>query len=252
MNEHDVMRLLAEANPVRVESLEPLHAPESAGRTIPRPRLVLAGAVLLALVAGTAAAVFAFHSPGSRASASTSPHDGAYGVTPDPIEPIRLSEASAALGAPVVLPDTSLIGPSDIGRVTKECPGVWGRTCEIRILFFVTGAVGPTGAAGATGSGDSPASSYDPTAYGVQIRYSLGGYSDPLAEYKADARDRGSVIYVSGTPAILYLQNPRDTKGTAASAIDFQINGVSISVVSIYANDPSAQSVAQSIIDRSK
>ncbi|HEY2354178.1 MAG TPA: hypothetical protein VGH79_04685 [Gaiellaceae bacterium] len=155
-----------------------------------------------------------------------------------------MADASAALGAPVVLPDTPLIGPSDVGSVTKNCPGPWGKTCEITIKFLATGTVGTTGATGPSDSGD-------PVGYRVQIRYSLGGYSNPLAEYQASVGQRGSVVYLSGIPALLLPQDPNDTVGTAAY-IEFQLNGLTISVVERDPHGPTARSIAQSIVDRSK
>ena len=51
--------------------------------------------------------------------------------------PIPLSEASAALGAPVVLPDTRRIGPSDVGCGHQGVPTArWGKTCTITITVL--------------------------------------------------------------------------------------------------------------------
>ena len=246
MNENDAIRLLANANPVRVDSLAPVDCPEFGDRAVPLRRLVLAAVVILALVAATATAVLGLQPFASDSSATTNTRAGAIGISPTEV-PIPLSEASAALGAPVVLPDTSRIGPSDVGSVTKDCPGPWGKTCGITIRFFLTwdskGAVGTTSAYGPTGSGG-------PTGYGVQIRYSLGGVSNPIPDYRAEG-GRSSVIYLSGTPALLIPQNPNDTAGTA-SYIEFQLNGLTISVVERNPGGPTAQSIAQSIVDRSK
>jgi hypothetical protein len=84
----------------------------------------------------------------------------------------------------------------------------------------------------------------------VQIRYSLGGEANPLPEYTAEG-GRSTVVYLSGTPALFIPQNPKDTVGTA-SYIEFQLNGLTISVVERQPDGPTAQSIAQSIIDRSK
>jgi hypothetical protein len=84
----------------------------------------------------------------------------------------------------------------------------------------------------------------------VQIGYSLGGYSNPLREYRAEG-GRSTVVYLSGVPALLIPQNPNDTAGTA-SYIEFQLNGLTISVVERNPDGPTVQSIAQSIVDRSK
>src|SRR5581483_5224622 len=118
---------------------------------------------------------------------STSASSKIAGLPQGPSEvPISLSDAAAALGAPVVLPHTPLIALSKVGSVEKECPGPWGKTCAITVMF-------PSEA--------------------VQIRYSLGGYPDPLREYRAAADPGGSVIYLSGVPALLRPQDPNDTAG---------------------------------------
>jgi hypothetical protein len=84
----------------------------------------------------------------------------------------------------------------------------------------------------------------------VQIRYSLGGVSNPLPEYTAEG-GRSTVVYLSGTPALLIPQDPEDTAGTA-SRIEFQLNGLTITVVERHPDGPTVQSIAQSIVDRSK
>jgi|SRR5579871_2386698 len=236
MNENDAMKLLADANPVPTESLAPTDPPELGAAAVTRRRLVLATVSLLALAAATVTALLTVHLSASRQAAPTNTGKGANAVAVPPEQPIPLSEASAALGAPVVLPDTPRIGPSDVGSVTKECPGPWGQTCAITIRFFLTwdskDAAGPR--------------------YGVQIRYSLGGYANPLAEYRASVGQYRRVVYLSGVPALLITQNPHDRAGTASSYIEFQLGGRSISVVARHADDPSARSIAQSIVDRSR
>lgn len=159
-----------------------------------------------------------------RAGTGKPPTRSAGVLIPNPVEPISLADAPEALGAPVVLPDTQLIGPADVGSVTKECPGAWGKTCEVSIKF---------------------------PAQAVLIRYGLGGYPDPLNEYKAATGARGRVVYLSGIPALLIPQASDDRSGTA-SYIEFQLNGTSISVVGRNYDGPTVQAIAQSIVDRSK
>ncbi len=159
-----------------------------------------------------------------RAGTGQPPTRSAGVLIPNPVEPISLADAPEVLGAPVVLPDTQLIGSADVGSVTKECPGAWGKTCEVSIKF---------------------------PAQAVLIRYGLGGYPDPLNEYKAAMGARGRVVYLSGIPALLIPQASNDRSGTA-SYIEFQLNGTSISVVGRNYDGPTVQAIAQSIVDRSK
>jgi len=240
MNERDVMTLLAKANPVQEDDLAPLDVPDRFARRLPNRRLSLAIAVA-ALAAAALAGAFAFNGHAVRGltgatgpvgvgcmgpTGATGPtgSTGPTGASSPACQPISLADASAALGSPVVLPDTTPASSSDLGKITKECPGPWGKTCEVDVTF--------------------------PRA-GVLIRYEDGGYGNPLREYRAEG-GRSTVVSLSGTPALVFLRNPKDTAGTAWGEIEFQLNGLTIVIVERNPGGPNVQAIAQSIVDRSK
>src|SRR5438045_6437814 len=122
---NDVLALLAEANPVQAHELAPLELP-AVPRRRPSRRHVLAIAVVTAALAATLVGAFVI---GGNHPASAPPQvHGAAGPTgwAGPItvahplavgEKVTLAKAADAIGQPVVLPDTSLIGPGDVGPV---------------------------------------------------------------------------------------------------------------------------------------
>ena len=213
---NDVIALLADANPVRAEDIAGLEFRAHTHRPA-LPRRVVVAAILATAVAASLLAVLLSGGAGSRTRSSSG--ESGHGGGPSPAQtPISLSDAAAALGASVILPDTSAVAPSDVGSVTKRCPGQWGKTCEITITF---------------------------PSEDVQIHYSLGGYADPLTEYEGSTRADGTaLVYLSGIPALL------DT-GEVASWIEFQLNGLSIWVMERHSDGPAVQAIAQSIVDRS-
>ncbi len=75
MNETDAMKLLAEANPVRMDTIGAVELPDSLFATRrPARRLVLAAAlVLLAALAASFIGVFGFAGPRSHSDASNRP-----------------------------------------------------------------------------------------------------------------------------------------------------------------------------------
>ncbi len=145
MNETDAMRLLAEANPVRVDDLAAMEMPDSilvrrrAGR-----RLALAAvAALLAALAASLIGVFVFgQSTRSMEPVINGPQQGLgtlgdLPVLPPSPSPIPVADVSLMLGVPVALPATSLVQPGDARSATAEivCPAI---TAEIDGTCFVT------------------------------------------------------------------------------------------------------------------
>jgi len=126
MSDRDVMALLSEANPVRLEDVSQLDATllDSilARRHRPSRRTLLVAVAVVGAAAAASIAVFAFGSVHRQQVA------GRPELVPPPKKiPISLADASAAVGAPVVLPDTALANRSEVTSVTKECPGPGGR-----------------------------------------------------------------------------------------------------------------------------
>src|SRR5579862_595425 len=232
----DVIALLAEANPVRVEDLTPLEPPDLTRRPTSR-RLVVAVAVLAAAVAASLIGVFL--------TGGTSPHRSGSGNSghPGPTGPpgptgssqgpppatvahplmsgkrVTLAEAGAAIGERVVLPDTALIRPNDVGPV-------WAWSHDTRAIAAVT--------------------------YPAQrlfIDYSRPlPFVDPLRVYTGWSKRNRSfqVIRIGGIPA----QWVRRNDGTGDNDIDFQIDDLDIRVTGPYGK-ATLRSVAQSIVDRS-
>jgi hypothetical protein len=225
MTERDVIALLSEANPVRVDDLAQAEFPRSILLLHGRPsrRLVLAVASVAAAVAALVG-VFAFGSDSPQTG-------GSPGGVANPIAPvpIALSNASAALGAPVVLPNTPLLKPSDAGQATKECdPGeVQESGCVVTVSF---------------------------PSQDVTIRYGRYGppYTDPLPEYEASIAEDTvprSIVYLGGTPAYL---TPKEVESPGSgSTIHFQLGETTIGIFAQNYDGASVETLAQSIIDRS-
>ena len=131
---NDVIALLAEANPVQVEGLGGLGLPDLTHR--PRPgRRAAAVVVLAAAFAAAVVGVVLSGDTSSRrtGSGNTGPTEGL--TTPQgptgPMGPagptianpvfegmkVTLPAAAAAIGIPLVLPDTPLVGLTDVGPV---------------------------------------------------------------------------------------------------------------------------------------
>jgi hypothetical protein len=167
MNERDVLTLLAEANPIRLDGLSgaPTDLLDSilARRRRPRRRPVLAAGVAAAALAASLIGVFVFGGP----SQSTQMQPGFLGiegpVPPPPPRSIGVADLSLALGTPVALPMTSLVQPADAQSVTADrvCPAITPAidgTCFVTVKFpsqsltveynRPTGQPGPAGFAG--------------------------------------------------------------------------------------------------------
>lgn len=223
MSERDVMSLLGEANPVRAETLARVEFPSSIlveRRSRRRPALVIAVASVVALAA-TLIGVFVLDGSGSRPHVRfTGP--GAPG-SDDSWKTIPLSEASSALGARVVLPDTDLVQPADADPKARsvDCSP---RSCAVYVSF--------------------PAQS-------LSISYTHPSpYADPRAQWEADVRSAGShrfqarLVDLNGTPGE-YVDYPGVKR-----LVEF-VAGETWIIVSGKYDEPTLQAVAQSIVDQS-
>lgn len=227
MNESDAMRLLAEANPVRVDSLTGLAMPAPIlDRRLRRP-LVLAAAVSVAAVAASLIAIFAFGGSPPQASRG--------GRLPSPLptleHPLRpdakqvtLREATQELGAKIVLPDSSLAGSSDVGAIWTEHTGP---VTDVAVTFprprLIVDYERPV-------TYPQPA----PTMYATEARQGPGSMS---------------TIDLKGVPALATAQNS-DQLHQNFGSIEFVENGTVIRVMGHY-DQATLQAVAQSIVDRS-
>ena len=219
MSELDLMTLLAEANPVRVDDVPEIAFPTSilAPRRA-RTRLVLAVGAL-ALASAAAAASFAvFGSNGTRPHPLPIPSVSTGGA---PLGSIPLAAASSRLGAPVVLPETALVQPAD-AAATVRAVGVRGTAVEVSVSF--------------------PAPK-------LTISYIRPAPDDPLAGYRADVKQSNSgaqIVALGGTPALFVPQQE-----TAPSWIEFVTGGTAV-VVQGNHDEATLETVAQSIVDRSR
>jgi hypothetical protein len=228
MTENDAMRLLAEANPVRPEDLAsidegPLHEALAHRRRRSR-RLVLAAAGLTAVIAASLTAVFVLGAQSKHSGVSMT--EGLPGPTvARPLvdgKQVPLDDAKAALGPALVLPDTSLVGPSDTGPV-------WMFANRDSVTVAAT----------------------FPT-QGMFIDYSWPSvYPDPAGGYKALVQGNGPnfhLIELNGVPALAIDQNSDDT-GQNFGVVAFTVGSTQVQVFGH--NDQTAlASVATSILDQ--
>lgn len=223
MSERDVMTLLADANPVRVEDL-PQTGPFSKQilerRRRPSGRVVLVTAVVLAGATAGVIGVLATGGHGAKTvggpeALSNGPDNGSWKTIP-------LAEASAALGAPVRLPNTDLVQPSDAAQQarTADCSA---SSCAVYVSF-------PAQALGISYTHPSP-------------------FGDPSAQWEADVRTAGShharvqLLDLNGTPGD-YVDYPGVKR-----LVEFVAGGTWI-VVSAEYNEATLEAVAQSIVDQ--
>jgi hypothetical protein len=220
MSERDVLTLLANANPVRVEDLTPLPLPlpRSIAVRRPRRRLVLAAAVFAA--AAAAALVGAFALGGQ----SKNPNGPLVPAIPPTFQP--LADASKILGAPVVLPDTALVTPADATKTVEAVcvpkddtvdPGAMG--CQVTVSF--------------PGAGLTVTYVTFPGVQSLQSSYEQIVQQNPGAE----------LLSLDDVQALFVPQQ--------ASSIEFELGGTQITVEGAY-NEGTLQAIAQSIVDRSR
>jgi hypothetical protein len=243
MSDLDVIALLAEANPFPVADLEPL-APPPLGRRPERRRVVLAVALVAAAIAASVVGVLALDGtsshtrtgaiqrpPGSNGPTSSNGPTGPPGPPPPTIarplysgEKVTLAEAAAAIDQRVVLPDTPLVGPGNVGAVWAWSVG------DPRGVVVVT----------------YPAQSVM-VYYEAPAPYSAA--HTPAKAYAALSREiSGSkVIELRGTPAIWI---PGNNEPHPFNAVDFQINGLGVNVMGKH-GEAALEAIARSIIDRS-
>ena len=228
MSERDVMALLAQANPVRVDELSP-RDPNLVDRIVARRRrpsrpIALAAAIGRAAVASTLIAVFVSGAGQSRPSiGSMEPSLGSPTVArPLPGAEVTLADASAAIGQPIVLPDTSFVSPSDAGTawVSGTFPNV-----TAAVTF---------------------------PSRGVFVEYTAPPpLPDMSASYQAIARENPhsfETIDLNGGTALAVKQNSDET-GQNFGGVVFVLNGAEIRVFGRY-DEATLQSIAESIVDQ--
>jgi hypothetical protein len=230
----DVLTLLSDANPVRPEEVPRMDAalPDAIlarGRR-PQRRLVLAVAVVAAALAAGLVGVFAFDRTNAppRGTVPTG-LQSSVGSPPTVDHPllgakqVSLAAAATAIGRPIVLPDTSLVGASDAGPA------------------WVNGAL-PAVTAAVTFPSE-----------GMFIEYTLPPPADPTATYQAIAREDPrtfETVVLNGGTALAVKQDS-DQTGRNFGGVIFVLNGVEIRVFGHY-DEATLQTVAQSIVDRSQ
>lgn len=259
---NDVLALLANANPVRAEELTSLDMPGLPRSVSSRGRLVLVAAVVVALAATT---VLAFGGSTSSRPTGVGPTGAAGAKGPDICVPgagptgavgptgspgavgstgvqrpcfsatihhplagakkVTLAAAEAALGAPIVLPDTSLVSPSDVGVVWLKVESVspWGRV-DVAVTFPKQGFWVDYGR-------NTPTIYYDNT-----LDFEEAG----IAHWFPSPR-LNHVVVMNGMPAV--VGGDGFTRFNAAGT-DIQVRGKLV--------QSSLTAVAQSIADRSE
>lgn len=232
MNENDVITLLAEANPVRVDDLEPLDLPRLVHRRMPSRRLVLAIAVVGVAIAASLIGLFAFRGTSSRPTASSGDgRDAPFAITlAHPLAPeaneVSLRAATTTFGPALVLPDTSLVGPSDVGAVW-----MYANSAKSAVTVAVT---------------------FPKQRIFIQyIRpYGVARGFDARAHYAAIARESSyfHVLDLSGYPALAADQNS-DQTGHNFGVVLVAVRGVEIRVFGHY-DQATLKSIAQSIVDQ--
>ncbi|HUZ16008.1 MAG TPA: hypothetical protein VMU72_07485 [Gaiellaceae bacterium] len=181
-------------------------------RRVPQHRLVLAAAVVAA--ATTAALIAAFAFPSSHSAIVRKAVPPAFGP---------LADASSALGAPVVLPDTALVRPSDAANTVESVCVPKNDTveppwCQVTVSF---------------------------PSQGLTVEYARPAPSDALASYKnlLGENDTAKIVDMNGLPALFVPQ-------AQESWLEFAVGGTEITVRGTY-GEAALQAVAQSIVDRS-
>jgi len=156
----------------------------------------------------------------SLAPLPTIDHPLAQGATQVP-----LSDAASTLGAPVVLPSTSLVKPSDAGPV-------WTASIHDSDTGESSGTVAVT----------FPTQS-------LIIKYTRPvPYSNPLDNYQGFVKDSpgAQVVYLNGVPALAIPQLP---DGSNFGSIEFVLGGTMIAVMG-HQDESALQAVAQSLMSR--
>lgn len=228
MNERDAMRLLAKANPVRLDDVRQTAVRVDSilvRRPRPRRRLVVAVAVVAVAAAASLTGVFVFRGQGERSGV------GMLADLPGPTvqrplagKQVTLADATAAIGPALVLPDTSLVGPSDAGPV-------WMSNIDPQTAVNVAVTF---------------------PRQGVFIGYSWPApYEDSAAEYRSLVKDNQPnfhLIDLEGLPALAIDQNSDDT-GQNFGVVAFTVGSTEIRVFG-HNDQTTLASVATSILDQ--
>jgi hypothetical protein len=142
---------------------------------------------------------------------------------------VALADASQVLGAPVVLPETDLVQPSDAASTASTACSVSADSatpCQVTIEF--------------------PALTkyYVP----LTIRYLRPASTDPTASYEDVVKQvsGAKIVSLGGVPA-LYVPGPALTY---PNSIEFVGSGIDTTVQGIY-DESALQDMAQSVLDRS-
>jgi len=231
---NDVIALLAEANPVRVDDLSSMASPALGHRRVVSRRLAVAAALLAALAAALVG-VFALGGHGSRPAVSAPAGTAELSVGPPvsvehPLAPwakvVPLADAEAAFGPDLTLPETTLVGPSDLGPV-------WMHSNRDK-------------------SGATVALTFPKQGMFIQYRRPYPGSTfEVRAGYAAIAREDSyfHVFNLDGFPALAADQNS-DQTGHNFGVVLVAVSGVEIRVFGHY-DQATLESVARSIIDHS-
>jgi hypothetical protein len=148
-----------------------------------------------------------------------------------PARQVDVADASATLGAPVVLPDTSLVSPADVGQVWAErsCPEPEGQVTDANLLHACWIWVSFPSA-------------------GLSVGYLRPPmYDGTKNEWKLQARmygDNAAAIELGSIPALAIA--PQDPY---PGSVEFDLNGTRVVVAGNY-DTATLQAVAQSIVDR--
>jgi hypothetical protein len=249
MNESEVMTLLSDANPVRAGDLP--EAPSDLLDSIlvlrPRParRLVLVGSAAAVALAASLIGVFAFGEQTSQrvvsgrgASTSIEALPGRPLTIAHPLaewaKRTTLAKAPAALGGPVVLPHSALVGPSDVGPVwvasLRGRPNGEGTTTVAITFPLQRVIVEYTQPAPSTGSA---------ARFHAMAQSLVAGSGAQIAR----------VITLSGgVPALSIRQNSDETRHNFGVII-FNVAGSEVRVLGHY-DEATLKPVAESILDR--
>lgn len=238
----DHPHLLAIADAVRATQGERTRS------ALPHKRLWLAVAAAVACAAVAALIAFLAVPGGSsqhRAAVGHPPHHIVTVAGDAPANPLPLSQAQSdalsSFGVPLILPDTSVLSPSDAGSTAFEqwcpsaSPGAAAPLCQVQVEY-------PSRSLGIT---------YSPTA----LTSGASQYPDPLDQYHAEIAQAADpseyrIVYLGGTPALAQT-------GKTGNSIEFRLGKLSITMwapdnngVQTTFDTTTLQALAQSMVDQ--
>ena len=247
----DILRerpdLLAIADAVSATLRQP------ARRFATRRRVVVAAAAVVACAAAVSVAVLTGALGGSNPAGNQANQSvvgsggGSAMLAPDPVPVSQaLSDGAKSFGVPIILPDTSVLKPSDASDADEQWapsayPGGPTHLLQVGVYFY-----GPPYVSIA----------YAPTAYQSPT------YPNALDQYKAEMAQGSQpadgrtppaykIVYLSdGTPALI-------TTGQGGNDIEFRLGPLSINIwapsnngIPTTVDSPALQALAQSISDQ--